>query len=142
MKEIKNVLVIGAGTMGHGIAQSFAQAGYQVFLQDTSPKALERADALIKSSLQTMIEARIVKPGDYDAILSRIKLTTALEETAPAADLAIETIIENKDAKKEIFKKMDSLCPGHALLVSNTSFFNIFDFVETSRPDKVLMVHW
>jgi 3-hydroxybutyryl-CoA dehydrogenase len=142
MKQIKNILVIGSGTMGHGIAQSFAQAGYQVALQDTSPRSLERADALIKSSLKTMIEAGIVWESEYAAILGRIKMTTSLEDVAPNADLAIETIVENKEAKIDLFAKLDRLCPPEALLVSNTSFFNIFDFVQTSRPQNILMVHW
>jgi 3-hydroxybutyryl-CoA dehydrogenase len=142
MNKINNILVIGAGTMGHGIAQSFAQAGYQVALQDTSAKALERSNDLIKSSLHTMIEAGIIQENEYAAILNRIKMTTCLEEVAAQADVAIETIIENKEAKIDIFTKLDRLCPPHTLLLSNTSFFNIFDFLQTSRPDKVLMVHW
>jgi 3-hydroxybutyryl-CoA dehydrogenase len=142
MNNIKKILVVGAGTMGHGIAQSFAQAGYQVALQDTSAKALERSNSLIKSSLKTMIEAGIVWQSEYEEILGRIKMTTSLEEVAGDADLAIETIIENKEAKIDLFAKLDRLCPPHAILASNTSFFNIFDFICTSRPDKVLMVHW
>jgi 3-hydroxybutyryl-CoA dehydrogenase len=142
MNKIKNILVIGAGTMGHGIAQSFAQAGYQVSLQDTSAKSLERSDKLIKSSLKTMIEAGIAQENDYNSILGRIKMTTNLEDVATDADLAIETIVENKEAKMDLFSKLDRLCPPRTLLVSNTSFYNIFDFVVTSRPDKMLMVHW
>jgi 3-hydroxybutyryl-CoA dehydrogenase len=142
MDKIKKVLVVGAGTMGHGIAQSFAQAGYQVALQDSSAQALERADVLIKSSLKTMIEGGLVWESEYQPILDRIFKTTSLEEAAPDADLAIETIVENKEAKIEVFKQLDALCPPRTLLASNTSFFNIFDFIETSRPDKLLMVHW
>jgi 3-hydroxybutyryl-CoA dehydrogenase len=142
MDKISNILVIGAGTMGHGIAQSFAQSGYQVSLQDTAPKALERADNLIQSSLKTMIEAGIVKQNEHNAILSRIKMTISLEDVAKDADLAIETIVENKEAKIDLFAKLDRLCPPRTLLASNTSFFNIFDFIHTSRPDKMLMIHW
>lgn len=142
MNDINNILVIGAGTMGHGIAQSFAQAGYQVSLQDTSVKALERSENLIKSSLKTMIEAGILAENELEAVLKRIKMTTSLEEVAPQADLAIESIIENKEAKIDLFAKLDRLCPPRTLLVSNTSFFNIFDFISTSRPEKILMVHW
>jgi 3-hydroxybutyryl-CoA dehydrogenase len=142
MNTINKILVVGAGTMGHGIAQSFAQSGYQVTLQDTSYKALERADALIKSSLNTMIEAGILWESEYEQVLQRIKMTTSLEDTAGDADLAVETIIENKEAKIEIFAKLDRLCPAHTIIVSNTSFFNIFDFIKSSRPDKIMMVHW
>jgi 3-hydroxybutyryl-CoA dehydrogenase len=142
MKSINNILVVGAGTMGHGIAQSFAQAGYNVSLQDTNPDALERSRKLIESSLNTMIEAGIVQQSDYHNILKKIRYTTVLDEAASTADIAVETIIENKDAKKAMFSLLDKLCPPHTLLTSNTSFFNIFDFVETSRPEKVMMVHW
>ncbi|HSW58114.1 MAG TPA: 3-hydroxyacyl-CoA dehydrogenase family protein [Dehalococcoidales bacterium] len=142
MKKMNNILVVGAGTMGHGIAQSFAQFGYRVSLQDISPRALERSSALIKSSLNTMVEAGLVDKKDCDSIIGRIKLTTSLEEVAGEADLVVETIIENKEAKIDLFAKLDRLCPPHALLASNTSFFNIFDFIHVSRPDKLLMVHW
>jgi 3-hydroxybutyryl-CoA dehydrogenase len=142
MSDFKKILVIGAGTMGHGIAQSFAQAGYQVALQDTYAKSLERSDSLIRSSLKTMIEAQIIPENQFDVILGRIKMTTSLEDVAGDADLAVETIVENKDAKIELFTKLDKVCPPKTILVSNTSFFNIFDFIETSRPDKVMMVHW
>ncbi len=141
MNKIKTILVVGSGTMGHGIAQSFAQAGYQVALQDTSSQALTRASSLINSSLKTMIEAGLVQESEYDQILGRIKMTTSLEEVTDV-DLAIETIVENKEAKIELFAKLDRLCPPRTLMASNTSFFNIFDFIQISRPDKLLMVHW
>lgn len=128
--------------MGHGIAQAFAQNGYPVALQDTVPQALARANGLIRSSLTTMVEAGLMKEIEIPAIMNRIKPTLSLEEASQNADLAIECIVENKDAKKEIFKKLDEVCPPKTLLASNSTFLNIFDFVETSRPDKVLTVHW
>jgi 3-hydroxybutyryl-CoA dehydrogenase len=142
MEKIQKVLVIGSGTMGHGIAQAFAQGGYEVALQDTIPQALTRADTLIRSSLDTMVEAGLIAKKDIQAIMGRIKSTTSLEEAAQDADLAIECIVENKDAKFDLFKRLDALCPSRTLLASNSTFLNIFDFVETSRPDKVLTVHW
>lgn len=142
MDKLNKILIVGSGTMGHGIAQVFAQAGLQVSLQDVSPQALERARALIQSSLNTMVEAGLLNKNDIPTILSRIKETTSLEEAAQDADLAIECIVENKEAKKELFKTLDAVCQPKTLLASNSSFLNIFDFVETSRPDKVLMVHW
>ncbi len=142
MGRIQKVLVVGSGTMGHGIAQAFAQGGYEVALQDTIPQALERADTLIRSSLDTMVEAGVVDKQELDAIMGRIRSTTTLEEAAEDADLAIECIVENKEAKYELFKKLDAVCPPGTLLASNSTFLNIFDFVETSRPDKVLTLHW
>jgi 3-hydroxybutyryl-CoA dehydrogenase len=141
MEKIKKILIVGAGTMGHGIAQVFAQGGYQVALQDTVPQALERAKTLVKSSLDTMVEAGLLRKNDVQTTLNRIKMTSSLEEAAEDADLAIECIIENKEAKISLFKKLDEVCPPKTLLASNSSFLNIFDFVETSRPDKMLIIH-
>jgi 3-hydroxybutyryl-CoA dehydrogenase len=128
--------------MGHGIAQAFAQSGYPVALQDNVPQALARATGLIRSSLTTMVEAGLIEEIEIPAIMDRIMPTLSLEEAAQNADLAIECIVENKDAKKDLFKKLDEVCPPKTLLASNSTFLNIFDFVETSRPDKVLTVHW
>ena len=142
MNKIKKILVIGAGTMGHGIAQVFATGGYQVALQDSIPQALDRADTLIKSSLDTMVEAGIVKKDGIPSILSRIKPTTSLEQASDDADLAIECIVENKEAKIDLFKKLDNLCPPKTILASNSSYLNIFDFVKSSRPDKLIVTHF
>lgn len=142
MHKIEKVLVIGSGTMGHGIAQVFAQNGYLVTLQDIVPQALERADRLIRGSLKTMVEAGLLKDTEIPAIMGRIKPTVSLEEAAQNADIAIECIVENKEAKKDLFKKLDIICPPKTLLASNSTFLNVFDFVETSRPDKLLTVHW
>ena len=142
MNKIKKILVIGAGTMGHGIAQVFATGGYQVALQDSIPQALDRADTLIKSSLDTMVEAGIVKKDGIPSILSRIKPTTSLGQASDDADLAIECIVENKEAKIDLFKKLDNLCPPKTILASNSSYLNIFDFVKSSRPDKLIVTHF
>ena len=140
--DIKKILIVGAGTMGHGLAQAFAQGGYQVTMFSRTQQTLDRASLLIKSSLDTMVEAGLVDKGQVQAILDRITPTRSLEEGGREADLAIETVAENKEAKIEIFKQLDTVCPPKTLLASNTTFLNIFDFVETSRPDKVLITHW
>jgi len=143
MKEgIKKIAVIGAGTMGHGIAQSFAQAGYQVSLMSRTQKTLDRAVSLIESSLSAMAEEGVVTHGSIPVIMRKIHLTTSIEEAAQDADIAFETMAEDKEAKKEVFAQLDKYCPPRTLLASNTTYLNIFDFVETSRPDKVLIAHW
>ena len=76
------------------------------------------------------------------ATLGRINATTSLEEATEEADIAIETVVEDREAKKEIFTRLDTICPPKTLLASNTTFLNIYDFIETSRPDKVLITHW
>src|SRR4030043_545660 len=143
MKEnIKKITVVGAGTMGHGIAQSFAQAGYQVSMVSRTQKTLDRGIALIESSLSAMAEEGLVDQPSIPAIIRRIHTTTSIEEAAQEADIAFETMAEDKDAKKEVFAQLDKFCPPRTLLASNTTYLNIFDFVETSRPDKVLIAHW
>ena len=141
-EDIKKIAVIGAGTMGHGIAQSFAQAGYQVSMMDSVQSSLERGLCLIKSSLETMAHEDIIDQKAIPTILDRITPTLSIEEAADHADIAIEAVVEDKEIKKSVFTQLDTYCPPRTLLASNTTFFNIFDFVETSRPDKILITHW
>jgi 3-hydroxybutyryl-CoA dehydrogenase len=143
MREgIKKIAVIGAGTMGHGIAQSFAHAGYRVSMMSRTQRTLDRALALIESSLSAMAQEEMIDQKSIPTIISRIVTTTSIEEAAKDADIAFETMAEDKDAKKKVFSQLDAYCPPRTLLASNTTFLNIFDFVETSRPDKVLIAHW
>ena len=141
-RDIRNICIVGAGTMGHGLAQTFAQGGYRVFLFSRTQQTLDRASSLISSSLDTMLEAGFVNREQIQAALGRITATTSLEEAVEDADMAIETVVEDKEAKQEIFRQLDRICPPKTLLASNTTFLNVFDFVETSRPDKVLITHW
>ena len=140
-KENKKVVVVGAGVMGHGIAQTFAQGGFRVSLVDTTRDALDRGLRLMKSSLDTMAQEGFLE-DPIEKILDLVTLTTSLEEGARDADIALEAVFEDVETKKEVFARLDTYCPPRALLASNTSFLNIFDFVETSRPDKVLIAHW
>ena len=136
------IFIVGAGTMGHGIAQCFAMAGFHVSLFSRKMETLNRAKTLIKSSLDTFAQEGMVDGQKIPEIMDRIKMTQSLEVGAADADLAIETVVENKDVKKDIFAALDDLCPPKTLLASNTTALNIFDFIETSRPDKVLIAHW
>jgi 3-hydroxybutyryl-CoA dehydrogenase len=140
-QENRKILVVGAGVMGHGIAQSFAQGGFRVSLVDTTQEALDRGLKLMKSSLDTMAEEGVLEHS-VDTILRLVTPTTSLKEGARDVDIVIEAVFEDVETKKQMFKQLDIHCPPRALLASNTSFLNIFDFVETSRPDKVLITHW
>jgi 3-hydroxybutyryl-CoA dehydrogenase len=141
-KAITKVSIIGAGTMGHGLAQAFAQGGHPVALFSRTDRTLERAMILVESSLGTMVEAGVMTQKEAGAALRRIQTTTSLEEATKDADLAIETVAEDKAAKEEIFEQLDQLCPPQTILASNTTFLNIFDFVRTFRQDQVLITHW
>ena len=133
---------MGAGTMGHGIAQSFAQEGFNVALYSRTAETLERARSLIDYSLQAFVKEKMIARKELPAILRRIDFTQSLDKAAADSDIAFETVVENREAKIDIFDRLDRLCPPTTLLASNTTALNVFDFVETSRPDKVLISHW
>jgi 3-hydroxybutyryl-CoA dehydrogenase len=142
LDDIKKILIVGAGTMGHGMAQAFATEGYEVSLFSRTRETLDRASALLETSLSTFSREELVDGNKIPEIMGRIKMTQSLEEGAADADVAFETVVENKDTKIDIFNKLDALCPERTLLASNTTALNVFDFVKTSRPDKVLIGHW
>ena len=142
MTEIRNVTIIGAGTMGHSLAQVFAQEGCSVWLTDLREEILSNAKKLIASNLRTLIEMKLLKKSRLAQTLNRIKTTTTIEEACRNAELVIEAIIEDVAAKKELFGRLDRIAPPQAILASNTSYLDIFKFVETRRPDKVLITHW
>ncbi len=142
LEDIKKIAVIGAGTMGHGIAQAFAYAGYEVNMMSRTQETLDRAMSLIKKSLETMAQAGLVEADKIQETLDRVTTCRTIEEAAHGVDIAFETMAENKEAKIMVFNELDKHCPAHALIASNTTFLNPFDFVKTSRPDKVLIAHF
>jgi 3-hydroxybutyryl-CoA dehydrogenase len=142
MTEIRNVVIVGAGTMGHSLAQAFAQGGFNVWLNDLKEEILSKAMSLIASNLMTQVELGFLDQSHQAFILGRIQTTTKIAEAGKNADLVIEAIIEDAGAKKEMFRTLDKVCPPAAILASNTSYMDIFKFVETRRPQKVLITHW
>jgi 3-hydroxybutyryl-CoA dehydrogenase len=142
MTEIRNVTVVGAGTMGHSLAQAFAQGGFNVWLNDVQEAILSKARSLIASNLMTLVELGVLPKNQQTPIFNRIQTTTNIEEAGKEADLVVEAIIEDAGAKKEMFRTLDKICPPQAILASNTSYMDIFKFVETKRPEKVLITHW
>jgi 3-hydroxybutyryl-CoA dehydrogenase len=142
MSDIKQVAVIGAGTMGHSLAQVFAQGGYAVWLADIDEAILSKARRMIASNLKTLVETGCFPETEVPGAIRRIRTTTRIEEAGQDADLVIEAIVEDIPAKRELFKNLDRFCPSHTILASNTSYLNIFEFVETNRPEKILITHW
>jgi 3-hydroxybutyryl-CoA dehydrogenase len=142
MSGIKKVAVIGAGTMGHSLAQVFAQGGYTVSLADVDEVILSRARRMIAANLNTLVETGCFPGVEVPATIGRIRTTTCTEDAGQDVDFVIEAISEDIPAKKEMFKTLDRVCPPHAILASNTSYLDIFRFVETNRPEKVLIAHW
>ena len=140
---MNNIAIIGAGTMGHSLAQAFAQGGYQVSLNDTSDEVLSKAQTLISSNLDTLSRAGLFDPAEKAKVLEeRISCTTDLARAVAQSDLVIEAIVEVPEVKKEMFSELDRLAPPEAILSSNTSYLDIFQFVETGRPEKVIITHW
>jgi len=142
MTDIRNVTIVGAGTMGHSLAQSFARAGHHVWLHDLNDEILIKARQLIAANLRTLAEAQLLDASEQSPALGRIRTTTSIAEAAENADFVIEAASEDATVKKEIFHTLDEVSPPGAILASNTSYLDIFQFVDTGRPDKVLITHW
>src|SRR5689334_8332165 len=121
---IKIVGVVGAGTMGHGIAQVFAQAGFDVRLVDVSQPMLDRAATQIRASLSKFVDKGKLTVSDREHALGRLRLSTALDDLADA-DFIVEAILENADAKRELFRRLDLMTRPEAILASNTSSISI-----------------
>jgi 3-hydroxybutyryl-CoA dehydrogenase len=142
MLEIQRVGVVGAGTMGNGIAQVFAQSGFDVRLCDALPEALGRAMASIDRSLGRFVEKGRLSNADRDATVARITTGGDLQALADV-DYVVEAIAENLDAKRAVFTRLDAITPPHVMLTSNTSSISITLLASaTKRPDKVLGMHF
>jgi 3-hydroxybutyryl-CoA dehydrogenase len=139
---IKTVAVVGAGTMGHGIAQVFAQAGFSVQLHDTSAAALERARRKVSESLAKFVEKGRLTPAQRDDALGRLAVTSVLDECSDA-DVVIEAIVEDEAAKRALFTALDRSMRPDALVGSNTSSISITSLASaTKRPERVLGMHF
>ncbi len=142
VKNIRKALVVGAGVMGHSIAQVFAQAGIEVSLVDLNEKILERATNLIKSNLGILAEFKRVPRNKISTILKHIHPTTSLADGAQGADFAIEVVSEVAEVKKKVFAQLDELCSEDIVLASNTSGLDIFSIAEIKKPERLIITHW
>ena len=140
---MKNITVIGAGTMGNGIAHVFAQSGFDVTLVDISDAALEKALATIGKNLDRMIKKEKITEADKAGTLGRIQTNTDLATGVSAADLVVEAATENVDLKLKIFRDMDANAPEGCILSTNTSSISITKIAAvTGRPDQVIGMHF
>ena len=140
---MKNITVIGAGTMGNGIAHVFAQSGFDVTLVDISDAALQKALATIGKNLDRMIKKEKITEADKAATLGRIQTNTNLATGVSAADLVVEAATENVDLKLKIFRDMDTNAPKGCILSTNTSSISITKIAAvTGRPKQVIGMHF
>lgn len=142
LSDIKTIAVLGAGTMGPGIAQTYAIGGYDVVLwtrrEETRLKALEA----LRSSLATFAEEGVIRADEQETILGRIRFESTVEAAVAGADYIQETIVENREAKTALYEQLAECAPENAIIVSNTSAMNIFEIVPESLLPRLCIAHW
>ncbi|MFC6267799.1 3-hydroxybutyryl-CoA dehydrogenase [Frigoriflavimonas asaccharolytica] len=140
---MRNIVVIGAGTMGNGIAHTFAQQGFSVKLVDVSEQALEKGLATIAKNLDRIVAKGNLTEEEKAKTLGQISTFTDLKDAATDADLIVEAATENLDLKLKIFKQMDEIAPENCILSTNTSSISITKIASvTNRPEKVIGMHF
>ncbi|MFD2540700.1 3-hydroxybutyryl-CoA dehydrogenase [Lacinutrix gracilariae] len=140
---MKNIAVIGAGTMGNGIAHTFAQSGFNVQLIDISEASLERGIATISKNLDRMVAKEKITEADKANTLGNITTFTNIEEGVKNVELVVEAATENVELKLNIFKQLDKACAADTILASNTSSISITQIAAvTNRPEKVIGMHF
>jgi 3-hydroxybutyryl-CoA dehydrogenase len=140
---MKNIAVIGAGTMGNGIAHVFAMKGYQVALVDVNQQVLEKALTTIESNLDRMIKKEKISQADKESALSNIQTFTDIQAGVQQAELVVEAATENPETKKSIFRTLDEQTPASGILATNTSSISITQIAAvTKRPEKVIGMHF
>lgn len=141
--DIKNIAVIGAGTMGNGIAHVFAQNNFSVNLVDIAQPQLDKAIKSIKKNLERQVQKKTIPEGVMDQAIANIFTFTSVKEGVANSDLVIEAATENENVKLKIFKELAELAPGKAILASNTSSISITKIASaTDRPSKVIGMHF
>jgi 3-hydroxybutyryl-CoA dehydrogenase len=143
LPEVNKITVVGAGIMGHGIAQTFALGGYQVIINDISDELLDKATRQIRSNLNTFVEFGITTSDAAKEALSRINVTRNLQESAVECDVVVEALPEMMSLKKQIVKELDDTCPSHTVIASNTSGLSLTEMVSNiRRRDQAVIAHW
>jgi len=141
--QIKKVLVVGAGTMGNGIAHVFAQYGYSVLLHDVKEEFIQKGLQTIRGNLDRQVKKSLLTEDQKSQTLARIVPTTDLARAASGADVVVEAVTEDRAIKQSIFKTIDQAAPPHAILASNTSSISITELAAiTGRPSNVIGMHF
>ena len=141
--EVRQIAVVGAGLMGHGIATEFALAGYEVFLHDVTAERVREALKRIEATLQMLATAGLVSGDRIEGALKNLHGETKLHAVASEADVVVEAAFENLSVKQQIFRELDGLCPPRTILASNTSSLMPSQLAAaTRRLDRVLVTHY
>ena len=142
VNEINQVMVIGAGTMGHSIAQVYAQSGFDVDLVDLKQEVLNIAIKKIKFNLNLLAEYQRVSFDDIPSIVNHINPLTDLETAAKRAEYVVEAVSENRDIKRAVYSQLDKFCSRKIIFASNTSELNVFKLVDINNPERLVIQHW
>ena len=135
-------MVVGSGTMGHSIAQTYAQAGYEIDLIDLDKNKLDHALEMMKSNLETLADFDRIDKNSISLILERIHPNTNIESVAGNADLIIEAVNEQRDLKGKLFMHLEEICKKDAIIASNTSGINVFNLAKLENPERLVIHHW
>ncbi len=142
LADIKKIAVLGAGTMGPGIAQTYAMGGYEVTMWTRSESTREKAKAALRTQLDTFAKEGEIKAEEIDTILSRVSFALTVEEAVEGADFIQETIVENRDAKIALYEQLAACVPADVIIASNTSAMNIFEVVPEKLLPQQIICHW
>ena len=142
INDIKKIAVLGAGTMGPGIAQIFAMGGYNVTMWTRSESTREKAKDTLYKSLQTFVEEDLLAADALEQTFARVDFALTVEEAVKGADFIQETIVENKDAKLELFAEIDKFADDSCIISSNTSGLNVFELIPENRLCQAVISHW
>jgi 3-hydroxybutyryl-CoA dehydrogenase len=142
LEDVKKIAVFGAGTMGPGLAQVFATAGYQVSMYSRKAETLAKGMSVAKANMATFVEHGLLTSSQMDEALARIATTQSVAEAAEGADMVIESIAEKLDAKKPLYEELDQLCREDTVFTSNTSYLNIYEVMPERRLPRTVIAHW
>jgi 3-hydroxybutyryl-CoA dehydrogenase len=143
LEEINTITVLGAGIMGHGIAQAFLMCGYPVRLYDINGQILDTARAHIGKSLEQFHEHGLLKKHEIEPALRRLTTTTEMQEAVQGSDFIIEAVTENLPLKQDLFQRVESFCSADAIIASNTSTLTMTDIgARVQKKDRLVITHW
>lgn len=142
LNDIKKIAVLGAGTMGPGIAQMFAMGGYEVTMWTRREETREKAKDTLYKSLQTFVEEDLLPADKLEETYARVSFAPTVEECVRGAQFIQETIVENKEAKIDLFAEIDKYVSDDCIIASNTSGLNVFELVPEKRLPQMVIAHW